>query len=158
MPTLIDRLRDDAPHRQTEIPAEYAVTRARMREIIQRDIAYLLNTTNLTDQIDSKRHALAAGSTVNFGVPPLAGAFTAAYRWSDIEAAVQSALARFEPRLIPESIQLVPLSDADRKGRHSRMAFEIRGLVRIEPYPLEFIVQSSLDLETSRVQFDLDRA
>jgi type VI secretion system protein ImpF len=55
LPTLLDRLRDDAPHRRTEAPGEYAVTRSQLRDIVQRDLAYLLNTTNLGNQIDVRR-------------------------------------------------------------------------------------------------------
>ena len=52
MPTLLDRLRDDAPHRLVEAPEEYAVTRKQMRDIVQRDLAYLLNTTSMEDRIE----------------------------------------------------------------------------------------------------------
>ena len=34
MPTLLDRLRDDAPNRQNEAPGEYTVSRTQMRDII----------------------------------------------------------------------------------------------------------------------------
>src|SRR5579864_9326170 len=67
LPTLLDRLRDDAPQRQTEMPAEYTVTRGQMREIVQRDLAFLLNTTSIEDLIDRERYPHAASSTVNFG-------------------------------------------------------------------------------------------
>lgn len=157
LPTLFDRLRDDAPHRQTEVPGEYAVTRTQLRDIIQRDLAYLLNATNLGDLIDPQRYPLVAASTVNFGVPPLAGAFMASRKWADIEKTIKDAIGRFEPRLIPESLRVVPRSDSDRQGRHSQVAFDIHGMVRMEPYPLEFMVQSSLDLESSRLHVDLKR-
>ncbi|NPT38354.1 type VI secretion system baseplate subunit TssE [Paraburkholderia xenovorans] len=103
LPTLFDRLRDDAPHRQTEVPGEYAVTRTQLRDIIQRDLAYLLNATNLGDLIDPQRYPLVAASTVNFGVPPLAGAFMASRKWADIEKTIKDAIGRFEPRLITTS-------------------------------------------------------
>jgi type VI secretion system protein ImpF len=151
LPTLIDRLRDDAPRRLNEVPGEYAVSRAQLRDIIQRDLAYLLNATSLGGLIDARRYPLVAASTVNFGVPPLAGTFMAARKWPDIESTIKEAILNFEPRLIPESIRVVPRSEADRKGRHGEVAFEIHGLVRAEPYPLEFMVQSSLDLESSRL-------
>lgn len=158
LPTLIDRLRDDAPHRQTEAPGEYTVTRTQLRDIIQRDLAYLLNTTNLGDQLDARRYPLVAASTVNFGVPPLAGAFMASRDWRDIEIMVKHAIMTFEPRLMPESLEVVPSSNGDRVGRHSQVAFEIRGMIRMDPYPLEFMVQSSLDLETSRLSASSTRA
>ncbi|WP_153102340.1 type VI secretion system baseplate subunit TssE [Paraburkholderia hayleyella] len=152
MPTLLDRLRDDAPQRQVEAPEEYTVTRKQMRDIVQRDLAYLLNTTSIEDQIDRARHPHAAASTVNFGVPPLAGTFTASRQWSDVERMIRQAIIAFEPRLIPQSLTVAPRPATGSAGEHHNiLAFEVRGLIQMDPYPLEFMVQSSLDLETSQI-------
>ena len=150
MPTLLDRLRDDAPHRQTEAPAEYAVTREQMRDILLRDLAFLLNATSMENLIDRERYPQAASSTINFGVPPLAGAFVASRNWNDIEQIITRAITEFEPRLIPESLAVEPLN---RNGdvEHNSLSFEVRGMIQMDPYPLEFMVQSSLDLETSQL-------
>jgi type VI secretion system protein ImpF len=151
MPTLLDRLRDDAPHRQVEAPEEYTVTRKQMRDIVQRDLAYLLNTTSIEDQIDRERRPQAAASTLNFGVPPLAGAFLASRKWNDIERMIRQAITDFEPRLIPGSLAVSPRHGTDVSAHHNILSFEVRGMVHMDPYPLEFMVQSSLDLETSEV-------
>jgi type VI secretion system protein ImpF len=151
MPTLLDRLRDDAPHRQVEAPEEYTVTRRQMRDILQRDLAYLLNTTSIEDQIGRERYPHAASSTINFGVPPLAGTFLASRQWNDIERMIRQAITDFEPRLISDSLVVSPRWSADDE-HHNVLAFEVRGLVHMDPYPLEFMVQSSLDLETSEIQ------
>jgi type VI secretion system protein ImpF len=151
MPTLLDRLRDDAPQRQSEATSEYAVTRAQMRGIIQRDLAFLLNTSSIEDLIDRERYPQAAASTVNFGVPPLAGAFTATRKWDGIEKIIRRVIGEFEPRLIAESLVVMPLTGVDANLRYNVLAFEVHGLIRMDPYPLEFTVQSSLDLETSQV-------
>lgn len=153
MPTLLDRLRDDAPHRQAEAPDDYTVTRKQMRDIVQRDLAYLLNTTSIEDQIDRSRHPRAAASTVNFGVPPLAGTFIASRQWKDVERMIRQAITDFEPRLIPDSLVVSPRSGTDDAGEHHNvLAFDVRGLIHMDPYPLEFMVQSSLDLETSEIR------
>jgi type VI secretion system protein ImpF len=152
LPTLLDRLRDDAPHRQVEAPEEYTVTRKQMRDIVQRDLAYLLNTTSIEDLIDRERYPYAAASTVNFGVPPLAGAFLASRRWNDIERMIRQAIADFEPRLIPGSLVVSPRHAFDAGEHHNVLAFEVRGMIHMDPYPLEFMVQSSLDLETSEIE------
>ncbi|MFM0340895.1 type VI secretion system baseplate subunit TssE [Paraburkholderia fungorum] len=151
LPTLLDRLRDDAPLRQNEAPAEYTVTRAQMRDILQRDLAFLLNTTSIEDQIDRERYPYAAASTVNFGVPPLAGAFMASRKWSEIEQIIRRAIREFEPRLVPRTLSVVPLSAMDADSHYNVLSFEVRGMIQMDPYPLQFIVQSSLDLETSQV-------
>jgi hypothetical protein len=36
-------------------------------------------------------------------------------------------------------------------SHYNVLSFEVRGMIQIDPYPLQFIVQSSLDLETSQV-------
>lgn len=158
MPTLLDRLRDDAPHRQHEAPGEYALTRSQMRDIVQRDLAYLLNTTSIEEQIDRARYPQAAASTVNYGVPPLAGKFMATRQWADIETLIKRAITDFEPRLVPDSLNVSPLADKEGELQYNALAFEVRGLISMDPYPMEFLVQSSLDLETSQLNVSGVRA
>ncbi|WP_296225540.1 type VI secretion system baseplate subunit TssE [Ralstonia sp. UBA689] len=151
LPTLFDRLRDDAPLRQTESPSEYVVTRAQMREILQRDLTYLLNTTNREDEIDRSRYPAAAGSSINYGVPPVAGTYLSAHKWNDIVKIVRRAILDFEPRLIPGSLKVDPLRKEDAPIRYNTLVFEISGLIHMDPYPMAFTAQSSLDLETGRM-------
>ncbi|WP_253278229.1 type VI secretion system baseplate subunit TssE [Variovorax paradoxus] len=153
LPTLFDRLRDEAPSRESELPAEYAVTPAQMRNIVQRDLAYLLNTTNAEDLIDRARHADAASSTINFGVPPLAGSYLSERKWADIERIIRRAIQDFEPRLMPETVTVVPLmKEGGAAGEYNVLMFEIRALIHLSPYPLAFTVQSAVDLETNRMR------
>lgn len=152
MPTLLDRLRDDAPQREVESPEEYTLTRRQIRDIVQRDLAYLLNATNIEDQIDRERYPYAAASTVNFGVPPLAGGFLVSRQWNDIERVIHRAITDFEPRLIPGSLVVSPREETNAGEHHNVLAFQVQGLVHMDPYPLEFTVQSSIDLDTSEIR------
>ncbi|RIX72653.1 type VI secretion system baseplate subunit TssE [Acidovorax cavernicola] len=153
LPTLFDRLRDEAPSRTAELPSEYTATPARMREIIQRDLALLFNTTNAEDLIDRARYADAASSTVNYGVPPLAGGYLSERKWADIERIIRRAIRDYEPRLIPDSVQVVPLMKEDGAAEaYNVLLFEIRALIYLKPYPLAFTVQSAVDLETNRMR------
>ncbi|CAN7759455.1 type VI secretion system baseplate subunit TssE [Caballeronia sp. LjRoot34] len=158
LPTLLDRLRDDAPQRETEALGEFAVTRAQMRDILQRDLAFLLNTTSIEDQIDRVRYPEVAASTVNFGVPPLAGQYLASRKWDDLETVIKRAINEFEPRLMPDSLAVVPLFKQDAENHYNVLMFEVRGMIHMDPYPLEFLVQSSIDLETSRMNVANARA
>ena len=152
LPTLFDRLRDEAPSRTSELPSDYTVTPAQMRDIVQRDLAFLLNTTNAEDLIDRERHAEAAASTLNFGVPPLAGSYLSQRKWVDIERIIRRAVQDYEPRLIPETVSVVPLMKEDGAAEEYHvLLFEIRGQIHLRPYPLEFMVQSAVDLETNRM-------
>ena len=151
LPTLFDRLRDEAS-RTSELPSDYTVTPAQMRDIVQRDLALLLNTTNAEDLIDRERHAEAAASTLNFGVPPLAGSYLSQRKWADIERIIRRAVQDYEPRLIPETVSVVPLMKEDGAAEeYNVLLFEIRAQIHLRPYPLEFMVQSAVDLETNRM-------
>lgn len=151
LPTLFDRLRDEAPHRQTERADEYTFTRAQMREIVQRDLTYLLNTTNREDEMDRHRYRAVASSTLNYGVPAVAGTYLSEHKWSDIVDIIKRAILDFEPRLIPGTLAVAPLEKEDAPHRYNVLLFEIRGLIHMDPYPMAFTAQSSLDLETSRI-------
>jgi type VI secretion system protein ImpF len=122
------------PSRASELPSEYAVTPAQMRDIVQRDLAYLLNTTNAEDLIDRTRHAEAASSTINFGVPPLAGSYLSERKWADIERIIRRAIQDYEPRLIPETVTVVPLmKEGGAAGDYNVLLFEIRALIHLSP-------------------------
>jgi type VI secretion system protein ImpF len=153
LPTLFDRLRDEAPGRASELPSDYAVTPARMRDIVQRDLAALLNTTNAEDLIDRTRHPEAASSTLNFGMPPLAGSYLSQRKWADIERIIRRAIQDYEPRLIPGTVTVVPLmKEGGASEEYNVLLFEIRALIHLQPYPLAFTVQSAVDLETNRMR------
>jgi type VI secretion system protein ImpF len=152
LPTLFDRLRDEQPAQKTEAASAYTVSAAQMRDIIQRDLTYLLNTTNIDDLIDGERFADAASSCINFGVRPLAGGYLSERRWEDIEQIIRRAIADFEPRLIPDTVMVLLLAKEDAHEGYNVLQFEIRAMINLKPYPLELTVQSSVDLETNRVQ------
>lgn len=150
LPTLFDRLCDDAPQRQTEMPEDYALTRKQMASIVQRDLAYLLNTANMENLIDRQQHEAAAASTINFGMPSLSGSYLSTRKWADIEQLIHRAITDFEPRLIPNSLQITPLLKDHTSSQYNVLLFEIRGLISMNPYPMAFLVQSGVDLETNR--------
>jgi type VI secretion system protein ImpF len=151
LPTLFDRLRDEMPSRTQELPSEYTATPSQMRDIIQRDLAFLLNTTNAEDLIDRLRYPEAASSSVNYGVPPLAGSYLSERKWADIERVIRRAITDYEPRLIPETVTVLPLMKEGASNEYNVLLFEIRAMINFKPYPLELTVQSAVDLETNRM-------
>ncbi|MDH4449679.1 MAG: type VI secretion system baseplate subunit TssE [Rhodoferax sp.] len=158
LPTLFDRLCDDAPSESSEAPEAYASSRSQMRQIIQRDLSLLLNTTDQSDLIDRKRYPAAADSTINYGVPALAGGYLSEKKWIDIETMIRKAITCFEPRLVPETLVVRPLIKEQASANYNVLTFEISGLIHMEPYPLEFTVQSAVDLENSRIQLHNTRS
>lgn len=154
LPTLFDRLRDEAPSKAAEDAADYAASPNRVRDIVRRDLAYLLNTTNAEDLIDRDRYPEAAASTINFGVPALAGNYLVNRHWEQVEKIIRRAVTDFEPRLIPDSVQVRPLAREGALDTFNVLVFEIRALIACQPYPLEITVQSAVDLETNRMRIE----
>lgn len=154
LPTLFDRLRDEAPSQAQEPHSAYTVTARQMRDIVQRDLTLLLNTTSAEDLIDRQRYPEAAASTLNYGVRPLAGDYLSERKWGDIEQVIKRAILDYEPRLIPDSLKLRPLMKEGARDAYNVLLFEIRAMVHLKPYPLEITVQSSIDLETNRMSVE----
>jgi type VI secretion system protein ImpF len=152
LPTLFDRLCDDAPGEKFEAPEAYASSRSEMRQIIQRDLALLLNTTDQGDLLDATRYPQACKSTINYGVPALAGGYLSEKKWADIETMVRQAILTFEPRLVPATLVVRPLLKEHTTAHYNVLTFEISGHIQMQPYPLEFTVQSNVDLETNRIE------
>ena len=151
-PTLLDRLCDDAPHESSEAPQAYTFNRGRMRETVLRDLSLLLNTTDQSDLIDAAQYPAAANSTLNYGVPALAGGYLSEKKWADIERMIRRAITQFEPRLVPQTLRVKPLLKDQASANYNVLTFEISGHIQISPYPIEFTVQSAVDLENSRIE------
>jgi len=151
LPTLFDRLRDDDPQQLQETASDYALSRKQLLDIVRRDLVYLLNTTNMETMIDRQEHAAAAASTINFGMPSLAGSYLSTRKWDDIESLIRRAIHDFEPRLVADSLQIRPLREEQGAQQYNVLLFEIRGLIPMTPYPIAFLVQSAVDLETNRL-------
>lgn len=155
LPTLLDRLCDEAPHQPQELPEHYTVTRARLRDIVQRDLSHLLNTTFREDLLHPQRHTQVATSVLNYGMPPMAGNPVSGQTWGEIERHIRRAVLTFEPRLLPQTLRIRPLGQASPQGQYNVLSFEISASLYAQPYPVEFCVQSSIDLETSHIQLSL---
>lgn len=148
LPTLLDRLTDHAPERSHDTPAELAVTRRQLREIILRDLSWLLNATNAEPGGQFADFPEAKASTLNFGLPGFSGKRASDVQMADLEAEIKNSIGLFEPRIIPGSLQVRAVTSTDGEASHNLVVFEIRGQIWANPYPIEMLLKSSIDLET----------
>lgn len=151
LPTLFDRLCDDMPTQLTEHPDAYVIHRKKMLAIIKRDLSYLLNTVNMDDIFDKTAYEAIRYSTINYGIPALSGNYLSTHQWRHIERCIRQAILHFEPRLIPEALRIIPHLNTDKSHHYNILSFEIHGLIYMTPYPMEFLMQSAIDLENNRL-------
>jgi type VI secretion system protein ImpF len=146
-PALLDRLTDNEPLQRNEsrMPGMH---HGALRATVLRDLSWLLNTTSLAADVDLASFPAVSRSVLNFGVLPLAGKRISQLDSQELAAGLRQAILQFEPRLLPDSVEVICISALDALSQRNEMAFEIRGLLWSVPYPLEFLARSSLDLET----------
>ena len=150
-PALLDRLTDEEPTKRLEAPEAAMMTRARLRNAVLRDLAWLLNATNIESDVDLESFPAVRTSVVNFGIESLSGRRVANIDWEDLENAIRDAIVAFEPRILPPSIQVKGVNTASSLDHHNVLSFEIRGQLWSLPYPLELLLRSNLDLESGQV-------
>lgn len=154
-PALLDRLIDDDPTNRAEAPEQRTIGKQRLREGVMRDLTWLLNAqAALASErsYDPDRHTRAGRSVLNFGLPPLSGKLVSRLELADLERMLRQALIDFEPRILPETLQVRGLAPSDPMGHHNVLTFEITGHLWAQPYPLELLLKTDLDLETGLVE------
>jgi type VI secretion system protein ImpF len=157
-PALLDRLTDDNPESQIEGTDSRVINRNRLRELVRRDLAWLLNCTALGASIDWTHAPHARASVLNFGLPALSGETASTVDPMVLQAAVRQAIIDFEPRILPDSLAVEAVLSDDQMDRHNQIGFRISGQLWAQPVPLELLLRTDLDLETGHVVVrELDR-
>jgi type VI secretion system protein ImpF len=151
-PSLLDRLTDNAPNERQETRAHRAIDISRLREIIKRDLSWLLNTNSIENMIDAKTYPNVVRSVLNYGVREVAGEYSTSGRAELIRKSIQRAIAVHEPRIIAGSTA-VELRSEDSMGE-TQIAFDIHADMWAQPVPLELFLRSKVDVTTGEVTLD----
>ena len=107
-PSLLDRLTDDDPGSTQESRDKRVLSVRRLRESVKRDLAWLMNTGNLSDVQDLSNYPLVAESVLNYGMPDLTGKWAAGADTEAIARSVREVILRYEPRILKNSLQVHP--------------------------------------------------
>jgi type VI secretion system protein ImpF len=151
-PSLLDRLTDSNPDDRSESRDSRVIDIRRLRDIVQRDLSWLLNTNNADTWIDPDRHPLAALSVLNYGVREVSGDYTTAQRAELIRKSIATAIDRFEPRIRRGSAHVEMRTDS--VDRATVIAFDIRADMWAEPVPVELYLRSEVDVTTGAISLE----
>lgn len=153
-PSLLDRLTDDTPSEVKESRDARVIDVKRLREIIQRDLSWLLNTSDKGATIDAERYPYTARSVLNYGIREVAGEYSTVERAELIRTSIHEAVRKYEPRIHPGSID-VRLRLESGGTRQTIVTFDIVADMWAQPMPLELYLRSEVDVTTGQV--DLKR-
>jgi len=148
-PSLLDRLTDQQPGDLKETRDSRVIDLNRLREIIQRDLSWLLNTHNAESHFDVERYPEVARSTLNYGLAEVTGEYSTAQKAEAIRRSIEQAIATYEPRIIEGSVDVLLRSDAD--DSEMTVGLDIRADMWAQPMPLELYLRSKVDLTTGEV-------
>lgn len=151
-PSLLDRLRDDEPGKTQESRDKRVLSLRKLRESLKRDLAWLLNTSNLSDVQDLSQYPLVETSVLNYGMPDLTGVTASGADISVIERRLRQAILTYEPRIVKNSLH-VNVVTSDEMAPNA-IAFEIKCDMWSEPVPERLYLKTEVDLENGDVRVE----
>ena len=150
-PALLDRLTDDEPDKKQELRENRVLSKSRLRQAVLRDLVWLFNSTKLERASSLAHLPHARRSVVNFGLPAHSGQTASTLDIQDVERDLKQAILDFEPRILPETIEVKAIADVNQLDRHNIIGIQIRGQLWAQPVPLEMLIRTEIDLETGKV-------
>lgn len=151
-PSLLDRLTDDDPTNPQESRDARVIDIRRLRDIVQRDLSWLLNTNNSEAWIDPVRYPLASKAVINYGVREVAGDFASKDRAASIRKSISNAIENFESRIRKGSARVDIRTE--NVARNTVISFDIRADMWADPIPIQLYLRSSVDVTTGEVTLE----
>ena len=149
-PSLLDRLMDDEPGKRRESQDKRVISMRRLRQLVLRDLTWLLNTTHLAATEDLETYPTVSHSVLNYGVSELSGRLVSSMDQSQMERALRQAIIDFEPRILTNSLRIRTLREPAQES-HNRLVFEIEGQLWALPAPTHLLIRTEIDLDEADV-------
>lgn len=151
-PALLDRLTDDEPDVKQEPRETRLINRTRLRQAVLRDLTWLFNATRPGRRGEYDGLPEVERSVLNFGLPALSGETASTLDIVGLERGIKQAILDFEPRIIPETLEVQAVVSDLALDSHNIVSLEIRGNLWAHPAPLELLLRTLVDLETGEVE------
>ncbi len=159
-PSLLDRLTDHEPSSRVESLEARVLGRKQLREAVLRDLSWLFNAVTQEpdprNRDEPERTALWEGipyvreSVLNYGILSLTGHSFSVVQFPVIEAQIRQSIIRFEPRIVPETLEVLIVNDMSAGGRPTSLRLSIKGQMWNQPVPLEILLSADVDVDTGQ--------
>lgn len=151
LPSVLDRLIDEDPGTQTELPRSRSKLLSELKDNVRRDLENLLNTRISLVRIPEHSQHLQK-SVVSYGVPDFSIMFGGATeRRESLRHDVEEAIRRFETRLKSETVSVELVMDPNDIARRV-IRFRIDGVLHAEPAPEPVKFDSLLSVSQNEFQ------
>ena len=151
MPTLLDRLTDQAPDKLLERQDERIINMRSLKHSVQRDLEWLFNTIQLASSCNLAGYPEIQSSVLNFGIMDINSISSTVKSALEVEYALRQAILKFEPRILPDSltVQVLSFNKIDCKRR---IDFQIEGQVWAQPMPQQVLLRTEIDLMANNIK------
>ena len=136
------------PNRTVEPPERRLIPMRRLRELVQRDLGWLLNTSSLESTEDLDDYPEVRRSVLNFGLPSLAGRTASGIDAVQAAQVLAAALRAFEPRL--SRVTVTPELSGERMDAGA-LSFKIDAELWGHPSSQYLQLRTRLDVESGDV-------
>lgn len=143
------RLRADGSEDRS---ARFSITEPELRREVARDLAALVNTTDLASSVPMDDLPYAKRSIVNYGLPDLAHRTIDENSVDLVGTEMIAAIMRYEPRLHPASLKVV--RDNSVKKEQLRVRFHVSGDLRCDPVDLPVQFVADVEVDTGKIRID----
>lgn len=130
-----------------ETPERRLAVARRLRELVGRDLSLLLNASSLEVTDELERLPNVRASVLNFGVPPYTGRTTGTAERDRLARALETAIRRFEPRLMKVRVTPETVSDA---APDQELSFRIDAQLWGQPAPHQVVLRTRIDTESGK--------
>ena len=150
-PSLLDRLVDNDPSVLTESFHAGQISARRMREIIRRDLGWLLATVRMEEFVDIDGYENVSNSVLNYGVRDLSGVPEQNINPLEVQEAIRKAICNFEPRFARSSVnvRLLDAADDDQRGQAK---IRITGQLQIPGMEGSIQLEAKINFETGDIK------
>lgn len=155
-PSLLDRLTDDEPGQKQESRDKRVLSMHKLRQSVLRDVSWLLNSDSMESVEDLTDYPEIVKSVLNYGIRNMAGNSLSATNLTEIEKNVKQALQFFEPRILPNSLE-IQMTSSDDKMNQLAIVFDIEADLWAQPLPLHLYLRTEISKVTGDVNLrDMD--
>ena len=153
LPSLLDRLIDEAPRERAESRQRRAFSMADLKRAVRRDLEWLLNTVSLEAVTPLDAEPAVRDSVINFGLPALAGITPNHAGRAAVQKRLREAILAFEPRILADTLRIVLERDEEGPDEPAdgSLVFRIEGMLWGQPLPEALYLRTEVDLDRGRV-------
>jgi type VI secretion system protein ImpF len=135
---------------QPESADKRMISMRRLRESVQRDLGWLLNSASLDTTEDLTPFPEVAKSVVNYGMPSFAGTALHSIDPDVTARRIRESIETFEPRL--SNVQVIVDGGEGENRDAMTLSFRIEGELWGQPLTQHVVLQTSIDVETGDVK------